>query len=171
MQRAHTETSGARIKARYTITTTVGTDGAQQTTKYFAGWFDSQRNEPCSPAAAADGKSRCVPSAMAASTYFADAACTQAIILVPNTPPTCSAPVYPTPKYVSDAVIVAGCSGSRLRPLSGTKVTPTNWYYKSGVTCGLIGAAPTGFDFYDGNPGAEVPASAFVEFSTTTTTL
>jgi hypothetical protein len=52
------ETSGSRLVARYTTTTQVGADGAQQVTKTFAGWFDTQRNEYCYPTLASDDQQR-----------------------------------------------------------------------------------------------------------------
>lgn len=70
--------SGTRIKMQVLTTP----DGAKQ----FQGWFDTQRNEPCSFAQSADGVTRCIP-AVAASTLFADANCSTpaALLLAPST--------------------------------------------------------------------------------------
>lgn len=165
-------TSGSRIKTRFTTTTTVGTDGATQTTKYFAGWFDSQRNEPCSVAPASDGKNRCLPAGTAAfggGAYMADAACTKPIVAVVPYTATCGTPPFTVPKYVTAPVTVSGCSGTKLSAV-GAKLALATWYVKSGVNCLSAGAPPAAYDIYDAS-GAEIPATDFVEFTVTTQTL
>jgi hypothetical protein len=61
---------------------TVTADGAQYSDTWFAGSFDSQRNEACAPPLASDGVTRCLPTAsMISSGYYGDAACTIPIVL------------------------------------------------------------------------------------------
>lgn len=162
-------TSGTRIKAR-TTTTLLGADGTKQESTGFGGWFDAQRNEPCTVSLAADGKMRCLPAAAAryVDNYFADAACTQSIVLV--TPVTCAAYGAPlgVPKYLSEpGAPVNGCTGMRYRPM-GAKIAGASYYLKSGANC--FGPYPlTNQDAYDAS-GAEIPPTEFVAFTSTSVT-
>ncbi len=162
------ETSGSRLKARYTTTTITGSDGSKQTTRNFAGWFDSQRNEPCSVGVAADGKRRCLPSAISMGGFFADAACTtplaQTFRAVTN--PACGGASANAPKYASKASFDPnGCAVTQLMTLGAKHGGQV--YQGSPAFCS---PANTGdlYDFY--LVGAEVPASSFVEVTMTTTT-
>ncbi len=160
------ETDGTRLKARYTTTMTTGVDGSKQVTKYFAGWWDSQRKEACSPALAGDGKTRCLPGASPTGLYFVDAQCANPVVDV-SSAPSCGAASY-VPKYASQATVVAGCSQNDLM-LVGSKLSPTNWYIKSGNNCSLIGTAPSTLDFY-AVTGPVIDPTSFVEMTQTTTT-
>lgn len=74
---------GTRIKARWSSVTFA--DGAKGRT--FAGWWDSERKEECTPStlsAVASGAGWCVPTGYAAETaLFEDAACTKLLAFDP----------------------------------------------------------------------------------------
>jgi hypothetical protein len=80
-----TTTSGSRLRARYTVTTSP--DGAAS--KVFVGWHDTTLDVDCVFLTADDGSLRCVPSGAGAqivspsevdfSTFFSDAACKSAM--------------------------------------------------------------------------------------------
>jgi hypothetical protein len=128
--------SGSRIKAR----TLVGDDGARSP----AGWFDSALSVECTwRRMTNDSTTRCVP-AFAASSYFADSACMQPLVLASS----CSLPQH--------GAITDGCGGVRIFPI-GAPVSPPLVYFFSG-TCVNV-AAPAG-QFY--SLGAEMEPDAFV---------
>lgn len=156
--------SGTRIKARTTVTEYSTVDGATRTQTSFVGWFDSMRNEPCSPTLASDGKTRCLPAAAAPLTgYFVDAACT-----VPGAPlSTCLG--ADAPKYIAIPQPTT-CPPSSL----GAKVIPvgtptTTYYFKSGANC--TGPTTTADLAWYPPAGAEIPPTEFVEMTVTTTTM
>ncbi len=162
------ETAGTRVHPRYTTTTTVGLDGTKQVTKYFAGWFDTSRNETCSVTLAVDGKTRCVPAAAPIfASCWSDAACTKPVATVYSAGSSCPPPA---PKYVSGPPILNGC-GSATRIFSaGAKLALTNWYLGpgGGGAC-TSSAVPVYYDVYDAS-GAEIPVASFQEFTVTTVT-
>lgn len=156
--------SGQRIKARATTTVTTTADGAMRTVRSFVGWFDSMRNELCSPMLASDGKTRCIPTTVAlvdTNANFADAACT---IPVAVAIAGCGTPA---PRYVAvhPAVTCPQTVGARIFA-AGLPVT--SYYSKSGANCFGPSSIPS-FTFYP-TSGAEIPASSFVEMDITATT-
>ncbi len=66
-----------------------GEDGSRQ----FMGWFDTARQVDCSFAVATDGAWRCLPAGADAGRFYADAACTQRLAIVPR---ACNPPAYAT---------------------------------------------------------------------------
>jgi hypothetical protein len=176
------DTSGTRLTARYTSTTVVGADGVQRVTKFFAGWFDSQRNEYCYATLASDGQQRCIPSdtggpGVAAvsggpgqHSYYSDAACTKPIIEVvldsacPSMP-SCSACNPPAPKYFRGSG--SACVGAKLYPV-GAQITGTT-IYQSTPAC-VSTAAPANTLLYDGSSTTEIPPASFVALTVTTQT-
>ena len=104
---------------------------------------------------------RCLPSGSAPYPYWADAACTKAIVVV--------TPGVTVPTYVASPAPLAAGTATRLSPV-GAKLAVATWYFKAGATCISAGAVPGGYDLYDAN-GAEIPPSAFVEFTVVTQTL
>jgi hypothetical protein len=177
--------SGSRLVARYTTTTQVGADGAQQVTKAFAGWFDTQRNEYCYPTLAGDGQQRCLPSDTggpgvgSASTgggfaLYSDAACTKPIIAVQLDPgcsssPTCGGCNPPAPKYFRTENSACSASpGTHLFPV-GAQLSPSVVYFGQGASC--FQQSPTADTlFYDGTSTTEIPPTSFVAFTVTTQT-
>jgi hypothetical protein len=182
------ETNGSRIVARYTTTASVSADGAQQVTKSFAGWFDTQRNEPCSVTLAADGQQRCLPEAVPfldryESYYFSDAACTKPVVrmeLGTECPPGgygygCAACNAPVPKYAS---LIYQCSGASTTAVAhivplGNQIQGTV-YNSSPWAPGMCSQTSTNgvsiqFTFYDAS-AAEIPPSSFAAFTVTTQT-
>lgn len=137
---------GSRLKARYYVSE----DGAQQ----FATWFDTQRGEECAFQLAADGKRRCLPTAVIFGTpgYFADASCSQRLIVAST---GCAdhglVAVWDTAGY---------CGGQyrqRIYPMTGKFTGATVYYETNGVcTAGAMGT----MEFV--RAGAEIPAGAFV---------
>lgn len=147
------EASGSRLVARYTTTTQVGADGAQQVTKTFAGWFDTQRNEYCFTTPASDGQQRCLPSdtgdpgplsvgSASSGVFFADAACSLPIIQVQlnggcTSNPACSACNPPAPRYFRSVYSTCGggtpstSPGTHLYPV-GAKLSLSNVYVAHG---------------------------------------
>jgi hypothetical protein len=155
-------TSGQRIKARSTTTITSTADGAMRSVTTFGGWFDSARNEECTPQLASDGKTRCMPVSIPATTdYYADAACTAVLALTLDSSCTPSLPMYvrlPVP---------ASCPQTVGGKLHARGATTTAYYTKSGANCtGPMTLA--GFTWH--MVGAEVPASSFAEMTVTTET-
>lgn len=145
---AQTEVSGARLKAKYLE----GADGSRQ----FFAWYDTTRGVDCSFSEAADGVWRCLPSGADSGYFFADAACSQQVSLVPK---GCAAPAY---------ALVLDHSACRWRPatrvfLLGAPFTgPVIYYWVSGAAC----AAVTNTDLAFHDPylvGEEVTASSFVQ--------
>ena len=117
---ANPNQSGTRLKASYYA----GADGSKQ----FASWHDSQRNEDCYFQTAADGTTRCMPIAAAAS-YFADSKCTQPLALI-----YC---FQPQPKYLSSTysgVPSAPPAGVHLFQLGGAMAVTTIYEVTSVVT-------------------------------------
>lgn len=156
-------TSGSRIKARVTVTSTKTADGAMRSEKYFGGWYDAMRDEVCSPSIAADGKTRCLPQASRTSTnYFADAACTVPAVMVYD----CSAAA---PKYLAVyAEAGATCTTNTAGPQLFTVGAKQSIYYSKGTACnGPTNAGATIAIYPVATP---VPASSFAEMTVTTTT-
>lgn len=114
-------------------------------------WFDSQRNEDCSFAQAADGKLRCMPNGQAA-TLYGDASCMTAIVM---TPTGCTAPTY----AIGNDTTSCGTGGAHVYKLGGA-ASPTTVYAKAQGQCFSAGPAAMGFNFF--SVGAEIPASSFV---------
>jgi hypothetical protein len=165
-----TVVSGARIKARTTSTTITSADGARRTYTSFAGWYDSTRAEACAPMIAADGTTRCLPTASAQwyGGSYADSQCTQPLVWVSAqvSPNTCGAP--PIPRYLFEQVSAAnGCTGWRVRPL-GTKLPGSSFFYKNGTQCGTLTGSPDQVAYVASGP--EISASEFMQITTTTTT-
>ncbi len=156
-----TETSGARIKARYSTYTYAGADGAKQTIKGFGGWYDSQRLEACSVMLASDGARRCLPPGTGTIGYMADAACTKPVVTV--------ASGAMAPKYATNYVPIAEGSGLRLVTV-GAKLALASWYVSSGASCIAVGAPSAGTDIYDAS-AVEIAPTTFVAFTFTTVTM
>jgi hypothetical protein len=167
------ETSGTRIAARFTTTTSTSADGAQQVTKYFAGWFDTQRNEPCSVMLASDGQQRCMPeAAFVNGDAFSDAACTKPVIEVDldsacTSDPTCSACNPPAPKYFAKG-FPSSCGGTQIFP-AGAQLPLTTYYLGSPSFCSMEGV-PANALFYDASSTAEITPSSFAAFTVTSQT-
>lgn len=140
--------SGSRLKARYLV----GDDGSKQ---WNYGWYDTQRKENCAFGTAADGKTRCLPTAggYAYGSYFADAACSQEVTGV-----GCSGPA---PKYINVShASTDGCTVTLASLHSaGAAYTGTMIYAKSGTTCTAL-TPSVGLAYYF--IGDEVPASSFM---------
>jgi hypothetical protein len=157
--------SGTRIKARATNTMITTADGASYKSTAFAGWFDAQRNEACSPQLAADGKTRCLPAAIATSNYYSDAACSMPIVIASTPTPVCGGSGML--KYI--AISPAPACPTTVGPTLHHAGTIGTTYYIKGTngTC----SGPTTADGYTwASLGAEIPPDEFVEMTTTTTT-
>ena len=138
-------TSGQRLKATYRQ----GDDGSKE---YVNGvWFDTQRNENCSFAQAADGQLRCLPNGQA-TTLYSDAACQNAIVMAPA---GCATPSY----AIGTADTTCGTSGAHIYKIGGA-ATVTTIYASAQGQCFSGGPAASGFSFFA--VGAEIPASSFV---------
>lgn len=157
-------TSGTRIKARTTTTMITTADGASYKSTTFAGWYDAERNEACSPQLAADGKTRCIPAASPTFGYYADAACTMPVTFASTPTPVCGA--SGTLKYISVAP----------PPACPTTVGPRiylagsigNTYYIKSTSNGTC-SGPNMLEGYTfAALGTEVPAAEFVEMTTAT---
>lgn len=170
-------TSGTRITAtkQLVTTTTVTSDGARSvTTSEEVGWFDSQRNEPCSFRLAGDGRMRCLPLSRArgdvsGGIYFLDGGCTERLAITPKLAGgECGATTSPAPQnavYLSvSAEAENGCTGTTIRQIKNRVVT-TTVYQKSGANCFEIDARPELYDYL--LPGAEIAPTEFVEQRTT----
>jgi hypothetical protein len=137
--------SGSRLKAYYRT----GDDGSKAYIPYV--WFDSQRNEDCAFQTAADGVSRCMPTAYA-TTQFTDAACMNPVVWMP----TCS-----SPKYASYSDATQCPSLPHIYPVGAVLTTPTTVYFKSGNVCTMTTPFGTpGYAYY--SIGAEIAPTTFV---------
>jgi hypothetical protein len=133
--------SGTRIKMRMLTTP----DGA----KVFQSAWDSARNEDCSFQQAADGVTRCLPSAQFAG-FFADPACTVLAALIN----ACSQP----PKYLLTIDPAPTCAmGPRIYSVAPGPLSSV--YARSGTSCITIAISP-GFAAY-GAAGLEISPTAF----------
>lgn len=159
-------TSGSRIKARTTVTTTTSPDGASYETTSFGGWYDSARAEPCAPEVAADGKTRCLPASLHLQiSEYGDAGCTIPVVVGGISYVPC--PDSPeVPKYVADQP-ASTCPPTGKRIYAVATSYP-NYYVKSGAACQGPYSVEPPLGAY--SAGAEIPASAFAEMSVTTTT-
>ncbi len=125
--------SGSRLKASYRI----ADDGSKE---YVPGsWYDTQRQEACSFATAADGKERCLPDGAAVSA-FSDSACTVGIAAVKT---GCAAPKYGV--TASQDACHEGSVGLTIHSI-GAPAQVTTLYVQSGTSCLAAGPAPSGFD-------------------------
>ena len=162
---ASSDTDGSRLKRMSTTTTTTGADGSSHIASYFAGWFDSQRNEFCSPTLASDGTTRCLPSVYPTyGSYYSDAACTLPMVYVSTG--TCG---FTPPKYIAIAVAQQTCGSMPVGPrvYAGGSATST-YYQKSGTSCTGPSTSAT-YTFYPVS-GSEIPPSTFVQMTVTATT-
>lgn len=138
---------GSRLKPKFRR----GDDGAKE---YIQGlWFDSQRGEDCTFLLASDGQTRCLPKGNTFQ-YYADAQCTQAMVLLQS---ACSTPAY----GVTTATVACGLDTGGQHVFSvGPSTNPPMIYGKAGSSCFAIG--PTSADYTYFMVGAEVPPSSFV---------
>jgi hypothetical protein len=127
----------------------VGADGSKE----FVGWHDTERDEPCTFAVAADGKQRCIPWQVGAQVggYFSNAGCTTRLAYAVK---GCS-----QPRYAFESVKVSGpsCYAMRIFPATASYVGTA--YFGSAEDCRVQTSAS--FDVFVIGP--EVPASSFVE--------
>jgi hypothetical protein len=138
---------GSRLKPKFRL----GEDGAKE---YLQGlWFDTQRGEDCSFQLAADGQTRCLPKGNTFQ-YYADAQCTQAMVLLQS---ACTTPAYGVTNVTTACALDTG--GTHVFSV-GTSTNPPMIYGKAGSSCFAIG--PTSADYTYFMVGAEVPASSFV---------
>ncbi|MBI3201097.1 MAG: hypothetical protein HYZ29_06085 [Myxococcales bacterium] len=149
---AQANQSGTRLRARRYV----ATDGASQ----FVGWHDSQRKEDCQFMTTAEGKLRCVPTAMIGEigSYFPDATCSNSLFLS-----TACAP----PKYGMRSTLGSACTGYSVTVFGlGPAVPGTQNVYVKNPSTGACTStanpyATTAYTLYQAGP--EVPASSFVE--------
>lgn len=119
--------------------------------------FDSQRNEPCTPLAMADGNTYCAP-AGAVTNAFKDASCTQPIYTVFR---ELSSPCLPLLPYLR----IRQASACGTLPYTGISkpvpLTAPMFYVQT--SSGSCSQRTTGtfYDLYE--PGAEVPLSSLVK--------
>jgi len=137
--------SGSRLKAKFRTSD----DGSKE---YLSGvWYDSERQEDCVFATAADGKDHCLPPAESTLTLFADAACMQPMAVGS---PGCA------PKYAMMPES-SSCGKALVHVYAiGATTTPSKVYVSAGGSCLEAGPADPNAAYYQ--VGAEVPASAFV---------
>ncbi len=129
--------SGSRIQ----LVTATGTDGARA----MVGWHDAQLGVDCAMTMANDGVMRCVPTILGyISSYYADAACTQALTIAEG----CTAPAYAVSTTCGGGYFAVGASYSG--PI----------YVSTSGTCQ---ATTLSLPMYE--VGAPVPASTFAEAS------
>lgn len=138
-------TSGSRLKAKYRT----ADDGSKE---YLSSlWYDSERQEDCTFATAADGKERCMPSSQATITFFADEACKQ---------PLAVGSASCAPKYAL-TFEPSTCSSPVVHVYSiGATTSPSKLYVSANGTCINAGPADATSVYYQ--VGAEVAASSFV---------
>lgn len=124
--------SGARLKLRWH-----DFDGA----KAFAGLFDSQRAEECTPEIWADGHTYCTPKHEHPTVVYEDAACAKPLARksYPSGGPGCRGPENP---YFSMKVPGTVCSSTVLSLHRGVPSTATRYYELRGSRCVLSNDSP-----------------------------
>ena len=136
--------SGTRLKNRYVT----GEDGARAP----RGFFDTMRNEPCDFAPSEGGDQRCLPldSVGTIGFLYADASCTERIVIA-----DC------TPRY---AVEVAPVCPYQIKIYAiETTFAPADYYFGSGGQCSKQNTAQGGQSGkVFAKVGAPIPASSFV---------
>lgn len=112
-------TAGSRLKSRYYV----ADDGSRQ----WIGWHDTQLDVDCGFALASDGKTRCMPTSVGSvSGSFADSSCSQPLAAALG---GCSVPKL----AVQIDTANASCSGVPYRAFNvGAPFTGTTAYVKSG---------------------------------------
>jgi hypothetical protein len=116
-------TSGSRLRAKWRVSA----DGARD----FIAWHDSQLNVDCFWYPTSDGVTRCLPMGAPFTSAYADAACTQAAIVL-NASDPCAAQL---PAYAITYAPPSGCSGNWGRVHArGAKVAQTTYYFQ-GSSC------------------------------------
>lgn len=145
-----TDVSGTRLKRRiYT-----GSDGSQQ----FVGFFDGDRSENCGFTTAADGKTRCLPSAASVNgSFFADAGCTQPLVLQTK---GCAAPTTALWFTTAGGTACAGTNLTRVMQL-GALFSASTLYTGAACTAAASAGYISTYDLYPAT--SEIPATSFVE--------
>ncbi len=134
--------SGTRIKTRVLTTP----DGA----KVFQGNYDNMRAEDCFFRMTSDGIMRCLPAAVLAGTYFADAACSRPAVLALTCAP---------PKYIAVATTSVTCPAVDTGTKMYTAVVVQDLY--QGASCDTV-TLPFGYSAYAiPFSGEEIPPSSF----------
>lgn len=145
--------SGSRLKAQVVT----GADGS----KAFTGLFDTQTKQECAYANAADGSYRCLPSgikAVAATSFFNDAKCTQPIL---NVPAGCTAPAF-----VSTVSASCGNTQFHIFPTGKSFMLPMTIYLAEAGKCNAVPTKNAMGTWYE--VGAELAPSTFVLGTITT---
>lgn len=146
--------SGTRIKARWLTTA----DGARQ----FVGWHDSARSEDCKFTTAADGEIRCLPEGIDQNSrpYYADANCTQRLVLVSDGCRQYGLFVEPSTQPPACFPVAVHSNGQRVFPI-GAEHTAATVYRRANNPdsgpCNPEGAPSSPLHV----AGAEIPASEF----------
>lgn len=139
--------SGTRLKMRVLATA----DGAKQ----FKGWRDTERNEDCDFATAADGQVRCLPSG-ASIIGYSDSGCTQRIVYQNK---GCAAPTRAI-EIVQGTLCLGTTYAQRIYSVGAAYAG--SQYWSKGATCtgpSSTSSLLTSYDLY--NAGSEIPASSF----------
>ncbi len=138
--------SGSRLRARHLV--------ADDGTKQFVGWFDSQRSERCTFVVAADGKQRCLPiGAATLASFFKDASCSATMKFAIATS-ACSQGSTDV-AYGADT----SCPPRYRVYVTGAKVTPTTVYSLVNGVC-TAGPPLEGYTYFD--VLGEIDAGTFV---------
>jgi hypothetical protein len=114
--------------------------------------YDTQRKEECSFRPAADGKLRCLPTNAVPTRFYADAQCTQPVVLSTPPPPGCT--IVPTIAVAEDST---SCP-TRYRYFARGATVTSALFQKNDASCDQL-ASSTQVQAV----GAELPASTFVE--------
>jgi len=143
--------SGSRIRAKYYT--------ADDGTKQWIGWFDSERKEDCYFYVAGDGQTRCLPpTGLLAHGYFSDAACS--LELAPAEPSPCGS----AQKYIiKQSAQLCGLTKTQVFA-TGAKFSGVKVYYVNGASC-QSETIPSGYEFYAF--GQEIPPTDFVPAAVT----
>jgi hypothetical protein len=138
--------NGSRLRNKYYQ----GSDG---TVAMAFGLFDTMRNEDCSFGTADDGQTRCLPSGVYASSYYADSSC--------STPLAFDAGCGAVANYILFNGGSGTCSaGYSIAPANLFASAPTTIYTKSGATCTASTNPLPSYRWY--RAGAVIPATSFV---------
>jgi hypothetical protein len=147
--------SGSRLKGKYKL----GDDGSKAYDPLV--FHDAQRNEDCAYAIAADGVTRCLPTAVTTEPiFYKDAACTQGVVGLVTAGPGC--PFTPPPYATRVSVPLCGSPDTTsVFPTGALTTVPSPLYYVGAGTCQAGPQPSPSLAYY--TVGAELSASLFVD--------
>ena len=142
--------SGTRLRTRHLVA-----DGGARS---FLSFYDSQRQEPCSPQQVSATQWRCLP-ANSFTTTFSDATCSTPMALAESFAP-CERPAYLQVPSVEPVVMCPSAVAPRVFSVASASMSVTSIYERADGGCVLLRQPPVGVGAFLGT--MEVPLTSFV---------